>query len=53
MAILERKLVKRGNRVDVQVLVHWKGLSPAEATWEFVSEIRIRYPSFSLEDKGF
>ena len=52
MAILERKLVKRGNRADVQVLIHWKGLSPAEATWEFVSEIRRRYPSFSLEDKG-
>ena len=52
LAILERKLVKRGNCVDVQLLIHWKNLSPTEATWEFASEIMRRYPSFSLEDKG-
>ena len=52
LAILDRKMVKKGNKADVQVLIHWKNLSPAEATWEFVSEIRRRFPSFSLEDKG-
>ena len=52
LAILERKLVKRGNCADVQLLIHWKNLSPTEATWEFASEIMRRYPSFSLEDKG-
>ena len=51
LAILERKLVKRGNQANVQVLVHWKGLSPGEATWKFVSDIQGRYPSVSLEDK--
>ena len=52
LAILDRKMVKRGNRADVRLLIHWKNLSPAEATWEFASEIRRRFPSFSLEDKG-
>ena len=46
LAILERKLVKRGNMPDVKVLVHWQGLSPAEVTWEFLSEIQRRYPTF-------
>ena len=52
LAILERKLVKRGNCADVQLLIHWRDMSPADATWEFASDIRRRYPSFSLEDKG-
>ena len=47
VAILERKMVKRGNRPEVQWLIHWKHLSPAEATWEFASKIRRRLPSFS------
>ncbi|XP_058006849.1 uncharacterized protein LOC131182184 [Hevea brasiliensis] len=34
-----------------QVLVHWEGLSPAEASWEAVNSFRSRYPSFVLEDK--
>ena len=52
VAILDRKIVKRGNSAEVQLLIHWKHLSPAEATWEFISEIRKRFPAFSLEDKG-
>ena len=52
VAVLERKIVKRGNVAEVQLLIHWKNLSPAEATWEFASEIRRRFPQFSLEDKG-
>ena len=32
LVILERKLVRRGNRPDVQLLIHWKNLSPAKAT---------------------
>ena len=46
LAVLDRKLVKRGNRAEAQLLIHWKHLSPAEATWEFASEIRKRFPSF-------
>ena len=46
LVVLDRKLVKRGNRAEAQLLIHWKNLSPAEATWEFASEIRRRFPSF-------
>ena len=52
VAILDRKIVKRGNVGKVQLLSHWKHLFPAEATWEFISEIRRRFPTFSVEDKG-
>ena len=52
LAILDRKMVKKGNETEVQVLIHWKDLSPAEATWEFILEIKKRFPMFSLEDKG-
>ena len=52
LAILDRKMVKRENQADVQLLIDWNNLSPAEATWEFASEIRRRFPMFSLEDKG-
>ena len=51
-AILERKLVRKGNRPNVHLLIHWKHLSLAKATWEFASEIRNRFSAFSLEDKG-
>ena len=34
-------------------MIHKKNSSPTEATWEFVSEIKRRFPTFSLDDKGF
>ena len=53
LAILKRKMVKRDNIDDFQLLIHWKDLSSTEATWEFSSKMRKRFPQFSLEDKGF
>jgi hypothetical protein len=35
-----------------EVLVHWQGLSPAEATWEPLSDFELRFPPFALVDKG-
>jgi len=32
--------------------VHWKDLSPADATWESLSDFKLRFPLFPLEDKG-
>ena len=49
-AILERRMVKRKNMASTQWLIHWGGLSPAEATWEWADEIQARFPQF-LEDK--
>jgi len=34
-----------------QVLVQWKGKSPASATWEYVDVFRSKYPAFQLEDE--
>jgi hypothetical protein len=49
-AILER----RNNQAATQVLIHWEGLPPADATWEFTEDLKLRFPTFNLEDKvGF
>ena len=34
-----------------QVLIHWKGQSPASATWEDVEPFVAKYPEFQLEDE--
>lgn len=50
MAILERKMVKRHNAAVAKWLIHWAGMSPADASWEFADEIEARFPWF-LGDK--
>jgi hypothetical protein len=50
-AIMERRIARRKNQAVTQVLIHWKGLPPADATWEIVDEIAARFPDFHLEDK--
>lgn len=35
-----------------EVLIHWKGLSPAEATGEDASAMHHQFPELSLEDKA-
>jgi hypothetical protein len=47
-AILDQRL-QQGNK---EILVHWKDLSPADATAESLSEFKLRFPLFPLEDKG-
>jgi hypothetical protein len=47
-AILDR----RTRRSKEEVLVHWQGLSPSNATWEDAQSLRLRFPEISLEDKG-
>ena len=44
--ILERRLVKKGNKVVCQVFVQWLGLEADQATWEYLSELQHRFPSF-------
>ena len=50
-AILDRRMIKRGQQAATQLLIHQQGLSPAEATWGFVDEVKIRFPTLQLEDK--
>ena len=46
-AILETRMQKG----EKELLVHWQGLSPADATWEPLVDFQVRFPYFSLEDK--
>ena len=45
-------LDKRTRRNKEEVLIHWQGLSPAEATWEDARTMRLHFPDITLEDKG-
>ena len=47
-AVLDRRTRKNKE----EVLIHWQGLSPTEATWEDARTIRLRFPDITLEDKG-
>lgn len=46
IAILERKLVKRGNNPAVMVLIQWENGSPQEATWEHWDKFSKLFPNF-------
>ena len=43
-AILDRRLVKKGNHAIPQVLIMWTTLSPASATWEDFYVVQQRFP---------
>jgi hypothetical protein len=49
-ATMDRRIVKRKNQAATQILIHWRGFSPADATWEYAEEIATRFPHFNLED---
>ncbi|KAH0747437.1 hypothetical protein KY285_009094 [Solanum tuberosum] len=42
-SILERRMVKKGNKAMCQVLVQWSGLDVSQATWEFLYELQHRF----------
>jgi hypothetical protein len=46
-AVLDRR-IQQGVH---QILVHWQGYSPADATWESLSDFQQRFLAFVLEDK--
>jgi hypothetical protein len=41
----------KGKEQDREVLIHWQGYSPADATWEKASTMQQQFPKFALEDK--
>ncbi|KAA8544487.1 hypothetical protein F0562_022473 [Nyssa sinensis] len=47
-AILDRRLRQKKE----EILIHWQGLSPAEATWEDLAAMKRQFPDHSLEDKA-
>lgn len=44
-------LDSRVRRKKLEVLVHWQGLPPSEATWEELARIKSSFPDVLLEDK--
>ena len=47
--ILGRREITLRNRTIGQVKVHWKNLSPEEATWELESKMQEAYPNLFQE----
>lgn len=47
VAILERRLVKRGNKPAAMVLVQWENGTAQEATWENWEKLTKLYPNFN------
>ena len=43
----------RLNRGVWELLIHWTGSDPAEATWESLPSFVVTYPAFQLEDELF
>jgi hypothetical protein len=50
-AVLATRKVKHQDEEVRQVLIHWKGRTAEEATWEDEIMIRSQFPNFDLEDK--
>ena len=51
-AILATRKVKKQDEEISQILIHWKGKTAEEATWEDEIMIRSQFPKFGLEDKA-
>ncbi|GJS38900.1 ty3-gypsy retrotransposon protein [Tanacetum coccineum] len=51
LEICDTRIVLQKGVSARQVLVQWSGSSPEEVTWEWLSEFKIAYPSYHLEDK--
>ena len=49
VAVLDRKLGRKGNSAVVYVLIHWSHSPKEDATWELYSDIEKRFPHFNLE----
>ena len=48
IAILERRMRKKGNLPVVQLLIQWSTQSPEAATWEDYDVLRTRYPAATI-----
>ncbi|KAL4192389.1 hypothetical protein AMTRI_Chr06g171710 [Amborella trichopoda] len=48
LAILDCRTRKK----QQELLIHWQGLSPSEATWDDLSFMKQQFPELALEDKG-
>ena len=47
--LLDRKMVKQGNRAAVYGLIQWSNGTADDATWESLADITKRFPAFVLD----
>ncbi|KAM2157527.1 hypothetical protein ACFX1R_043093 [Malus domestica] len=43
VAILDRRMVKKGTTAITEMLVHWQNHTSEEATWETYSDLKLRF----------
>ena len=43
---MQRRIVKKGSKVVVQLLVKWSGLLADATTWEVATVLKTRFPFF-------
>ena len=48
VAVLARKLGKKGSHAVVYLLIQWSNRPKEEATWELYSDIAAKFPKFPL-----
>lgn len=46
IAVLDRRMVKKGNVAAVEVLVQWSNTLPSDATWESWTDLHENFPTF-------
>jgi hypothetical protein len=51
IAVLAARTILKGAQKIQQVLIQWDQYPAAEATWEEVTDLQSKYPTFNLEDK--
>ncbi|GKF01858.1 reverse transcriptase, partial [Tanacetum coccineum] len=49
IVILDRRMVKKRNRVAVDLLIQWANHVAEDATWEPYEEIQKRFPDFAID----
>lgn len=49
--ILDRRMVKRNNAAEVELLIKWSNFTESDATWEDFHRLKQQFPFFFLGDK--
>lgn len=49
IAILDRKIGKKGNHAVVYILIHWSNKPKEDSTWELYDDIAVRFPQFNMD----
>ncbi|PKA48998.1 hypothetical protein AXF42_Ash019536 [Apostasia shenzhenica] len=51
LAVLRKRTVQKGERLEEELLIQWEGWNPEDSSWINTREFKKVYPQFDLEDK--